>query len=137
MATPKNKPVISQELANDIEKVCSLRELNKYWDKLGIYSNEVEELKELYKKHNFDSCTELLAYLWSTKDFDIKSSYRVYVYGWVNGAYQNMYIKGESPKVLTSNKSRAEVFNKKDAIEKVKQLEFAGFDAYREEIKGE
>lgn len=137
MAIPKNKPVISQELADGIDKACGLRELMTYWNELSICSDEVEEIKALYKTHGFDSCTQILAYLWSTKDFSVKESFLVFVEGWVNGVYQMMYIKKEAPKELTSNKSRAKVFNEKDAIEKVKQLELAGLDAYKEEIKGE
>lgn len=137
MAIPKNKPVISQELADGINKACGLKELMTYWNDLSICADEVEELKTLYKTHDFDSCTQILAYLWSTKDFDVKSSYRVYIEGWVNGVYQVMYIKDKAPKELTNGKKAAKTFTEKDAIEKVKQLELAGLDAYKEEIKGE
>lgn len=137
MTIPKRKPKISQQLADAINTIGGLHSLWKYWNDLDIDSDEVEEVKRLYKEHGFDSCTEVLAYLWSTKDFSVKESFLVFVGGWVNGVYQTMYIKKEAPKELTSHKNRAKVFNKKDAIEKVKQLELAGLDAYKEEIKGE
>lgn len=134
MAIPKRKPIISQQLADGINKACGLKELMTYWNELSIYADEVEELKALYKVHGFDSCTQILAYLWSTKDFDVREKYHVFVEGWVNGVYQVMYIKKEAPKELTNSKNKAKLFNKKDAIEKVKQLELAGLDAYKEEI---
>lgn len=132
MTIPKRKLLISQQLADGINEACGLKELMTYWNELSICSDEVEELKALYKAHNFDSCTQILAYLWSTKDFDVKEKFRVYIEGWVNGVYQMMYIKKEAPRELTSSKNRARLFNKKGAIEKVKQLELAGLNAFKE-----
>lgn len=137
MAIPKRKPVISKQLAGDIGAIAGIKELKAYWDDLSIYSEQVEELKVLYKKHDFDSCTMMLAYLWSTKDFDIEQSYRVYIESWVNGTYKMMYIKKEAPRELTSSKNKAKVFTKADAMLKVSQLENAELNAFKEEIKGE
>ena len=135
MAVPKQKPVISKNLARAIQEHDTLKELFDYWEELSPYCERVYELKRLRIKHGFDTSTKILAYLWSTEDYEVETSYFVYIDGWVNGAYQKLYIKKQGQTELTNSKKNAKVFDEIVAIEKVEQLKQIGLKAFKEKVE--